>query len=141
MTLVLDLMPQPLLQDYMGTEEHEGEDLSNFDARLGQCYFLAGLAVVDGDLGDGVLVHGTMHGRGSYRGKPHQRIGHGWVLLNTEPGQPRQVWEPIRGEVYDAREWYGFARAREERLYNEEQIRINLLRHRHWGRWHESEWP
>lgn len=139
--IVVDLRPRPLLTNYMGTALHEDEVLDTFKRRLGQCYFLSALAIVDGDLYDGTLVHGTIHGRGSYNGQPHQRIGHGWVLLAPEPGESAKVWEPITGDVYDKTEWYGYARAREERLYDPTQIRIQLLTTGNFGRWHESEYP
>jgi len=142
MLVIIDLTkPMPITQDYMGTDVTDEDDYSSFATRLGNCYELAARAVVDGDLGDGILVHGSVHGRGSYKGKPHQRIGHAWVVLNTEPGEPRQVWEPITGEVYLKRDWYLYARAQEERLYDETTARINLLRHATYGRWHDSQYP
>ena len=129
--------PRPLYMDYMGTSFASGEFSVGMDARLSRCYELAGYAVLIGDLGDGVLVHGSIHGRAL----GCQRIGHGWVLLNVEPGEPAQVWEPITGEVYDRDEWYAWARAEDEVLYSKEEAAITMMRDGTWGRWHQSEWP
>lgn len=123
--------------DYMGTSMvFEEEPAFLFELRLTRCYELAGMAVASGDLPHGTVVHGSLHGPGGI-----ERIGHGWVVFQEEPGDPLRVWEPITGKVHDKREWYAWVRAWDERCYDQEQTILNTLRDGTWGRWHESEWP
>jgi hypothetical protein len=129
--------PHWLTMDYMGTSFPEfGDPAFCFDLRLTRCYELSALAILRGDLGDGTLVHGSIHGPEAER-----RIGHGWVLVATEPGERPQVWEPITGRFYYREEWYAWARAEEERTYDAERAALAMLHHGHWGRWHDSPHP
>lgn len=119
--------------DYCGTAFSNDEPAFTFDLRLTRCYELAASAVVFGDLGDGVLIHGSICGPMSA-----QRIGHAWVLTGEEG---EQVWEPITGKAYPREEWYAWAGAEEEHWYNRDTAVKKMHEFRHYGRWHDSPHP
>jgi hypothetical protein len=116
-----------------------GSDLS---PRLGRCYELA-LGAFTGwekfkktpshisvqvDLPAPVaLVHGFWK---------HPRlpdgIHHAWTVL--EDGR---VWEPITGLICDPVLFMEFGQCRVDRSYDETEARTMMLRHQHYGPWHE----
>jgi hypothetical protein len=125
-----------LFKDYYGTEDANMEPSEGFWDRLSRCYELAAWAVLYGDLGDGSIVHGSWHGPGA-----PQRIGHAWVLLATDPGEPAQIWEPITAEVFDAETFYEWTNAEPERTYTAQAAARQMVKSGHFGRWHKSLWP
>jgi hypothetical protein len=135
MSEMVDVSTEPprVWTDYCGTSFANDEPSYQFSLRSGRCYELSAWAILKGDLDDGILVHGSMRCENG----ESARMGHGWVLINNGT----EVWEPILGACYAREDWYRWAQAEDEATYDAEQLRIMMLRHGHYGRWHESEWP
>ena len=118
-------------EDLLGTEEANDESAWEFDERLGRCYELTAYAIAFGDAPEGsTLVHGSWHGVAAPR-----RIGHAWVRCGG------RVWEPIKARWYDEAEFLHWTAARVEKEYDEVEVRVMLMRHGHYGRWHQSRYP
>lgn len=122
----------PGVRAYFGTDTVEGEPAFTFSQRKGRCYEMTALALVTNDFPDGTrLVHGTIHG-------PEDdmvRMGHSWLLLGSE-----LVWEPARAMIHPRDDWYAFARATEEQVYDLYEARKQMVLTGHYGRWHKSEY-
>lgn len=73
------------------------------------------------------LVHGT-YSSPETRGKP---IAHAWVVLSNG-----QIWEPITSLICDAQKFYEFCEPHDLVTYGETEVRVNMMRHGHYGPWH-----
>lgn len=117
-------------KDLMGTGEANDEPSLLHEDRRHRCYELAGYALLFGSApADAKLVHGTV---GRTESADADRIGHAWLLLADG-----RVWEPTSARIYPS-EWLAWAGARTERIYTRREAQLAVIRHEHYGRWHES---
>ena len=118
--------------EYFGTEEVSDEPARTINERLHRCYELAGYALTLGDAPeDAILVHGTWQ----HVVFSDKRRGHAWLVLPDD-----RVWEPIQGKIWNKREWELIVQPVEEVRYTKDEARNVIMFHRHWGRWHDSEY-
>lgn len=95
-----------------------------FSRRLGRCYELAGGYALDHD--DAVLVHGSI------QGFDNPRIGHGWVERGGE------IYEPITNKMWHPAVFDALYNPVVDHRYTSDQLRLNIVRSRHWGPWEGS---
>jgi mRNA interferase RelE/StbE len=99
---------------------------STFGERLGRCYELAGREVMM-DRSGIILVHGSIEGFGN------PRIGHAWVI---RPGGT--VYDPVLDQEFEPEHHRDFFDAREHVRYTSHEARVEMVRHEHWGPWHDA---
>lgn len=122
--------------DYTGTR-------LPFDERLGNCYELAATAFMDYYFNHagvdkalvmearGVPVPTTLvHGTWSSPETREHPIAHAWVVLSDG-----RIWEPISALIFDAEKFYSFCEPHDMETYAEHEVRVNMLKHGHYGRW------
>lgn len=117
--------------EYFGTDEMD-ESALTVEERLTRCYELSAYALTIGTAPpDATLVHGTWQ-HVVYAAK---RIGHAWLELPDG-----HIWEPISGQIWKREMWNLILNPVEECRYTKDEARNAVMFHRHWGRWHESEY-
>lgn len=117
--------------EYLGTDQLD-ESALTIDDRLHRCFELSAYALTLGTApADAILVHGTWQ----HVVYADDRIAHAWLELLDG-----RIWEPIRAKMYDRHYWDTVMRPIEERRYTRSETHNAIMFHRHWGRWHDSEY-
>lgn len=109
----------------------------------GDCFPVAGRIVLDGD--DGLrLVHGIATGQGPIDGVRHW---HAWVERTDHLPLPdgrsthiEMVIDRSNGKEIEMPVvlYYRFGQITDVRTYTREQAAVLMVRHKHWGPWHEE---
>lgn len=93
------------------------------NTRLGRCYELAGIYVLEGD--DGLtLVHGSIQGFGN------PRLKHAWVELPSDC-----VWEPATNKKWSKRTFELVFNPVVDVKYDHPALARNTVLFEHWGPW------
>jgi hypothetical protein len=93
-------------------------------ARLGRCYELSGMLVLNNP-GPGItLVHGSIQGMG------RPRIEHAWVELADG-----SVWEPATNQCWERQRFDSFFSAQVAMRYDFTTAMRRAVHHEHWGPW------
>lgn len=95
-----------------------------FEDRLGNCYEFAAQYVVRNR--GSKLVHGSIQGAGM------PRIGHAWAI-----DQDGEVFEPTGGKHWLPDLFATFHKTQVEVVYDETEARVQMLKHKHYGPWHD----
>jgi hypothetical protein len=108
------------------------ERLENRPPPTGNCFQCAAQWVMDEgkELGDDVrLVHGTVAGQGPLEGI---RFTHAWVEFGD------MVYDADKEALMRRGRFYELGKVRDTIEYDPTELRVNLLKHEHWGPWHEK---
>lgn len=102
----------------------------NFKERLGRCYELAAIYVIEEttDPYKASVVHGTIQGAG------HPPNPHAWVELYTHMGI--RIYDAVLERGFSKADWESFANPKEEVRYTYHQLLFNLLEFQNFGPWH-----
>ena len=97
---------------------------------LGACFKNAANYLVEHDLADARLVHGTVSilqaKSADGAGVP---IDHAWVECGGV------VYDGVQRQFYDKADYYEKMRAAARRAYSREDALVNMLKHKHFGPW------
>ncbi len=102
--------------------------------RLGDCYEVAGLFMMDNEHAAGfekpILVHGIVEGQGDLKGT---RFGHAWI----EIGEGIIVIDKSNGNDITmlAKDYYRVGKIEKTAKYTYKQAMDNMLKHKHFGAW------
>ena len=94
--------------------------------RLGMCYELSAKVLMEPEMRNSRVVHGSI------QGFDFPRIGHAWVLLPND-----MVFDPVTELKVVKEVYYAYHNAIDEKIYDYDALIEHLLEFGTYGPWHE----